>query len=71
MLSAIVDGRFLASRLGLAPNRRPLWRCALYLDRHGLRGDQLRSIVTGKLSSWRSISSIVLSNRPMRTMPSQ
>jgi hypothetical protein len=34
-------------------------------------GDQLRSIVTWKLSSWCSISSIVVSNRPMRTMPFQ
>jgi hypothetical protein len=34
-------------------------------------GDQLLSIVTWKLSSWCSISSIVVSNRPMRTMPFQ
>ena len=35
-----------------------------------LTGDQARSIVTRKLSSWCSISSIVVSKRPMRTMPS-
>jgi hypothetical protein len=42
-----------------------------FSDRHGPFGHQLRSIVTGKLSSWCSINSIVVSNRPMRTMPFQ
>jgi hypothetical protein len=47
--------------------RRWEWQHALVY----LRGDQARSMVTWKLSSWCSISSIVVSNRPMRTMPFQ
>jgi hypothetical protein len=68
--SAFVDGR--SPQVGPAAlagdHRGRRWACPVV---QAAPGNQLRSIVTRKLSFWFSISSIVVSNRPIRTMPFQ